>query len=415
MSKFASPQRCHVSLVATHLSSKMKVAPLALLLVCASVKAEQGWFSKGIAGVQRYLNPEAEEQICEPVLVTFDEAADGTPLAPPLCVDNQWAEFGLSFFAEGGKGKRPCLFDTANPGSEAEGGDEDLGAPNEACSPAGPGVGEGGAPGKEGENCEPLGNVLIVQEKNVDVPDDNKEGGILTIDFPTEGGQYVYNIGLLDIDYETSVVIVHETEEGEITEYSINVPTLGDNSYQTVEINQERVRWIKVMFSRSGAVTFVQFCPLLVTPPAPTPIDLGPPSNGEPTPEGGTETGTPTATPTVGGGGGEPTPEGGGGEPTPEGGGGEPTPEGGGGEPTPEGGGGEPTPEGGGGEPTPEGGGGEPTPEGGGGEPTPEGGGGEPTPEGGGGEPTPEGGGGNQPRRWTEPWWWRTNARRWWR
>ena len=342
----------------------MKVSSLALLLVCASVKAEQGWFSKQVSGIQRYLNPEAEEQICEPVTVNFQEAADGTPLAPPLCVDNQWAELGLTFFAEGGKGNLPCLFDTANPGSEAEGGDEDLGAPNEACTPAGPGVGEGGAPGMEGENCEPLGNVLIIQEKKVDVPDDNKEGGILTIDFPveagSESGQYVFSIGLLDIDYETSVVVVHETEEGELTEYTIEVPVLGDNSYQTLEINQERVRWIKVMFSRSGAVTFVTFCPLLVTPPAPTPIDMGPPSGtGSETPSASPSE-SPSESPTVGGGGGQPTPEGGG-EPTPEG-GGEPTPEGGG-EPTPEGGG-EPTPEGGG-EPTPEGGG-EPTPEGGG-------------------------------------------------
>ncbi len=263
----------------------MKINSLALSVLCVSVKAEQGWFSKRVAGIQRYLNPIAEEQICEPVTVDFEVAADGTPLAPPLCVDNQWAELGLTFFAEGGKGKKPCIFDTANPGSEAEGGDEDLGAPNEACTPSGPGVGEGGAPGLPGENCNPLGNVLIVQEKGVDVPDDNKDGGLLTIDFPAEGGQDVFNIGLLDIDYETSLVVIHETEEGELTEYTIDVPILGDNSFQILEINQERVRWIKVMFSRSGAVTFVKFCPLVVTPPAPTPIDQGPPT--APTPAGG--------------------------------------------------------------------------------------------------------------------------------
>jgi hypothetical protein len=190
-----------------------------------------------------------------------------------------------------------------------------------------------------GESCNPSGNVLIVQEKGVDVPDDNKDGRLLTIDFPTEGGQYVFNIGLLDIDYKTLLVVVHETEDGELTEYTIDVPIVGDNPFQILEINQERVCWIKVMFSRSRAVTFVKFCPFVVTPPAPTPIDQGLPT--APTPAGGGEVSTPE-------GGEVPTPKGGGEVPTPEGGGEVPTPEGGGDIPTPEGGGEVPTPEGGG-------------------------------------------------------------------
>jgi hypothetical protein len=153
------------------------------------------------------------------------------------------------------------LFDTANPGSEKNGGDPDLGAPNKNCSPPGPGKGLGGEPGALGENCNPLGNVLIIQEPGVDVPDDNRNGGIITLDFPLEGGQYVDEIGLLDIDYAMIVVVVYEDENGTIEEDTLDVPLLGNNSKQVLDINQERVRWIKVMFGRSGAVTHIKFCP----------------------------------------------------------------------------------------------------------------------------------------------------------
>ena len=298
----------------------MKISSLGLLLLLSvSASAEQSSFRERFlrlgGSLQRFLNLDAIPETCEAVIVDFDTAADGTVLVPPLCVDKQWEELGLTFFAEGGEGKLPCLFDTANPGSEEAGGDADLGAPNEACTPSGPGIGEGGAPGTEGENCEPLGNVVIIQEKDVDVPDDNKNGGLLTLDFPIPGGQYVYEIGLLDIDYATSVVVVYENESGDIENDELKVPLLDDNSKQTLQINQARVRWIKVMFSRSGAVTYIKFCPLEnppPTPPAATPtIGGGPPSGGnEPTPEGG-----------------EPTPSGGGEPaPTPEGSGPEPTP-----------------------------------------------------------------------------------------
>lgn len=81
----------------------------------------------------------------------------------------------------------PRIFQTNNPPS----GYEALGSPNEACSPAGPGKGEAGAPGQPGENCVdpkewPLGNVLVVQDdskcdKKPAVPDPN--GGTILVEF----------------------------------------------------------------------------------------------------------------------------------------------------------------------------------------------------------------------------------------
>jgi hypothetical protein len=106
-------------------------------------------------------------------------------------VKNKWKNLGLVVAAEGelssGKGSKPSICDTANPVTDGY-GNADVGAPNERSSPSGPCVGNGCEPdpdqrGKEGENCEPLGNVLIFQEDNnrSDILNDNGiDGGTIT-------------------------------------------------------------------------------------------------------------------------------------------------------------------------------------------------------------------------------------------
>lgn len=66
-----------------------------------------------------------------------------------------------------------------------------------ACQPPGPGRGIGGAPGQPGENCEPLRNVLIIQEEDKEAPDDNLGGGRICFEFTTPTD--VKSVGLLDI------------------------------------------------------------------------------------------------------------------------------------------------------------------------------------------------------------------------
>ena len=88
--------------------------------------------------------------------------------------------------------------------SSITGGDTDLGSPNEGCTPSGPGVGAGGNPLSDFPNCEPQGNLLIVQEMNngvlvaEDNPDDERQGGciIFTFEDPFE----LVNMGIMDID-----------------------------------------------------------------------------------------------------------------------------------------------------------------------------------------------------------------------
>lgn len=194
--------------------------------------------------------------------VDFNTDTNGNNIEKGRFVEDEWIKLGMTLFAEGGEGTLPRIFDSSNPGGETPGacGDADLGSPNKECPGGGPGEGEGGEPGQPGENCDPRGNVLIVQEPGESCPDDNVDGGIITLDFPYPNGQYVKEIALLDIDYGARIIVVTETSSG-FAEREIAVELLGDNSFQFVDIDEANVKWIKVMLTRSGGVTQITFCP----------------------------------------------------------------------------------------------------------------------------------------------------------
>jgi pyrrolidone-carboxylate peptidase len=120
---------------------------------------------------------------CINVDVDFETDAKGNPLAPGEFLQNEYASYGLILSANGGVGTTPCLFDSSNPGSQETCGDADLGSPNNACTPPGPGIGNGGRPNQPGANCDPLGNILIIQEKGEDCPDDPMMGGKIVFEF----------------------------------------------------------------------------------------------------------------------------------------------------------------------------------------------------------------------------------------
>jgi len=199
---------------------------------------------------------------CDLVTVDFAKAANGTSLVRGQYVKNEWKPYGLVLASKKGYGKLPRLFDTANPGT-VESGDPDLGSPNEKCTNKGLGVGSGGEPGAPGENCSPLGYALIVQEKNdnMSVPDDNAKGGILFFKLTKQRGTYVKDIQLLDIAHNGSMVVMayHEADEG-LKRKKKNVENLGSNSVQTIDIDQGKVKWMKVKLIHSGAVPSITFC-----------------------------------------------------------------------------------------------------------------------------------------------------------
>ena len=196
---------------------------------------------------------------CVNVTVDFSKGANDEQLEGGTYVDNQWEAFGMVLSSTGGLGSRPRLFNTSNVGNGMH-GDPDLGSPHKLCTPSGPGVGSGGRPGALGENCEPLGNVLIIQEDNDDtsIPDDNAGGGSIFFNFVKEAA-FVYEIGFLDLDESATVTVDHVTSLG-MEETIIDLPMLGPNAVQIETINIANVEQITVDFAASAAVTFISFC-----------------------------------------------------------------------------------------------------------------------------------------------------------
>ncbi len=203
---------------------------------------------------------------------------DFSLLAKGDYVESQYSHLGLTVSAAGGMDTRPRVFDTANPVDEYDCGDKDLGSPNMRC-PGGtfPGKGEGGEPDGNGPNCNPLGNVLIVQDSDDTCLCDTKEGGHMAFEFnpPVE---YVKNIGLLDVDYPSMVQTLFADKNGETRNANIMVPILGDNSYQLLPLNVEEVtgpvKKISLIMSRSVGVSSIAFCYQSTTTAVPPTSDI---------------------------------------------------------------------------------------------------------------------------------------------
>lgn len=201
---------------------------------------------------------------CVDFTLDFNKFPDGSQVKPAVYVQNEWDDaFGMTLSASGGLKTTPRVFDSANP----TGDDFDLGSPNEKCPKKGPGKGEGGRPKSPGENCEPLGNVLIVQEVNNSpgIPDDERRGGQISFDFDPPMRK-VYSIGLLDIEDEfTSVEVVHDALNNPVP-FTFFADNKGDNGKQLVDLGDlDHVSTVKVDFFGSGAVWSISFC--MINPP----------------------------------------------------------------------------------------------------------------------------------------------------
>lgn len=100
------------------------------------------------------------------------------------------AQLSNGGYAPGGKA---MVMDSAHPSKV----DLDLGSPNEACG--GPGKGAGGTVGSKYQNCEPLGNVVFVQQGNT-AYSDNLEGNRSTLIFRFNDTVTLHRFKLFDID-----------------------------------------------------------------------------------------------------------------------------------------------------------------------------------------------------------------------
>jgi hypothetical protein len=152
------------------------------------------------------------------------------------------------------------VFDSSNP----TGGDYDLGTPNRDFG--GPGLGTGGGSGTDGENSEPLGNVIVIAENIrdsspvdglVDDPDDEASGGLITANFAFS--VTLDRITLLDMDDRArgSWIDLY-SERGLIHRHRI--VGLGNNSVQQIDLSDfEAVTRVRILLRGSGAIADFQY------------------------------------------------------------------------------------------------------------------------------------------------------------
>ncbi len=208
-------------------------------------------------------------------LLDFDTDAIGLPIVAGQKIDTEYQPWGVVISADNAQHQHPDLaiaFDSDAP----TGGDVDLGTPHQDFG--GPGLGAGGANGTPGENQQTQHGLLIIAENAVDAnaddlidtPDDEARGGklIFTFDQPTR----IKELRLFDIE-ETGVVI-KLYDESDTNFATIDVPSLGDNSAQTVTIDRDGVKKLKVILTGSGAVDDLCFIPP-PPPPSPPEDDIG--------------------------------------------------------------------------------------------------------------------------------------------
>jgi hypothetical protein len=95
-----------------------------------------------------------------------------------------------------------CSMENCSDDKKGDCGDSDLGAPNNQCPGGGPGISHGnssGGPNSQYSNCEPRGNVLVIDENGEGKPpDDAQLGGKMRFLF--EAAVQPDEICFLDVD-----------------------------------------------------------------------------------------------------------------------------------------------------------------------------------------------------------------------
>ncbi len=101
-----------------------------------------------------------------------------------------------------------------------------------------------------------LGNILIISEDgDSSNPDDNAAGGTIGIEF--DELTQVNSLSFLDID-ESDSAIAFYGEDDSILEIA-EIPSLGDNSFQELDVDVFGVSRIEIEFVGSGALTELDF------------------------------------------------------------------------------------------------------------------------------------------------------------
>ena len=169
-------------------------------------------------------------------VIDFELDSAGNAISLGDIITNQYAAQGVTVSAHGNPYDIAMVFDTANP----TGGDNDL-----------------RTPGSGAGNDTALGNVLIISENgDSSNPDDEAEGGALIFDYANP--IRVDALKVLDIEHGGSDIEAFDANGNSLG--VIDIPGVGDNSVQTVQIGIDGVSRLVVNLTTSGAVGDLVYC-----------------------------------------------------------------------------------------------------------------------------------------------------------
>ncbi|WP_353931014.1 SdrD B-like domain-containing protein [Okeanomitos corallinicola TIOX110] len=180
-----------------------------------------------------YTKTVAAEDLSASTTTTTNHVIDFEGFAAGTVIDNEYASLGVTISATGGS-NQAMIFDSANP----TGGDHDL-----------------RTPGYGPNNTTAQGNILIISEDgDSSDPDDNAGGG--TIIFTFDNAVNINSLSFVDIEENGGKVY---TTDANGNETITHIPGVGDNSFQTLTINDTDVVELKVKFTGSGSVSSLDF------------------------------------------------------------------------------------------------------------------------------------------------------------
>lgn len=185
-----------------------------------------------------------------PLVAHGDLLIDFSGLPAGTVIDDEYAGLGVTISAMNNIQQNPDLaiiFDSENP----TGGDDDLMTP---------GIGVG--------NNAPLGNLLIIAEDDedtngdglIDDPDDEAGGG--TIFFNLDDTFTGLSISIVDVEEQGGSLLFFE---GGNLAAEVDIPALGDNSAQTILVDNVSFDELRVDFAGSAGIGQVEFVPTPAT------------------------------------------------------------------------------------------------------------------------------------------------------
>ena len=181
----------------------------------------------------KYSKTLAAEDLSTTTTTTTNHVIDFEGFAAGTVIDNEYASLGVTISASGGSNEA-MIFDSANP----TGGDKDLRTPGYGIN-----------------NTTAQGNILIISEDgDSSDPDDNAHGGTITFDF--DDAVNINALSFVDIEENGGKVFTTDAN-GNVT--TTLIPGVGDNSFQTLSINDDDVVKLEVDLAGSGSISSLDF------------------------------------------------------------------------------------------------------------------------------------------------------------